>query len=157
MTAKGEHPIKKFIMLWLWRLQQISQPVNTAMLALTLTLTVAAFIHWRFENPYIGIMLTFLAIVCAIALVGWSWDRVRMWHEQSVVSVERNPFFMHKMNPKEVAIYKFLWLPLLRELGKPELADAWEEWVDGQVAADPILEQRVRELRMRYFTNGGVT
>lgn len=157
MTARSEHAIKKFVMLWLWRLQQVSQPVNTAMLAGTLTLTISAFVHWRFDNFYIGILLTFVVLASAIAIVGWSWDRVRMWHEQNVVSVERNPFFMHKMNPKEVAVYKFLWLPLLRELGKHGLADSWESWVDGQVAADPVLEQRVNELKTRYFTNGGMT
>lgn len=151
MTAKGENPVKKFIMLWLWRLQQIGPPVNTVMIALTLTLTITAYIHWRFTSTYIGFFVTFLALSCAIALFGWSWDRVRMWHEQSVVTVERNPFFMHKMSPKELTVYKCLWIPLLREIGKDDLADGFTAWIDGQIAADPILEQRVKEIQAHYF------
>jgi len=145
---RSEHPVKKAFQLWMWWMQQISQPANMAMLALTLTLTVTNYIKWRFENPYIGMILTFLILASIIGTFGWTWDRIKMWHEQNVVNVERNPYQMLKMTPKEVFSYQTWWFPWLKQQGDEgkRTVELWEKWVKAQLDSDPHLKKQVQEM-----------
>lgn len=155
-----EHPLKKLIMIVLWRTQQIGQTASLVMLALTLALTVNAYIEWRFSNTYIGVVLTLTALVVFILIAGFIWDRkLRMWHEQSVVTAERNPFNMHKMTAKEIVHVSMLWVPFFTTRGgeMAELAERWKAWCSDQMAKDPQLRASVDELMGRYFEPPGLT
>lgn len=150
MMKRSEHPVKKAFQLWMWRLQQVAQPANMAMLAVTLTLTVTSYIKWRFENPYIGAILTFVILASIIGTFGWTWDRIRMWHEQNVVNVERNPYQMLKMTPKEVYCNQVLWIPLFDYIGNEEGAEIFRRWNKEQLEADPNLRIMVEKMREHF-------
>ena len=156
MANDREHPVKKLAMTVLWRTQQIGQPASLAMLALTLTLQVNMYIGWRFSNTYVGISITLTVIVLAILLAGLIWDKqLRMWHEQSVVMVERNPYNMHKLTPKEIVYFTEFWIPFGRGLGGSvaRRAEGWAKWCEDQMAKDPQLRASVEELSGRYFVD----
>lgn len=115
--------VKKWFMLQLWRLQQVSQPLTIAMLAVTLSLNIFNFIRWRppLENPYYTIPLIFIIILSVAWGFAIIWDlRLRMWREQATVLIEKNPYSKEKMYSKEIAIYWILWLPLLEKLAKDD-------------------------------------
>jgi hypothetical protein len=158
ISKDREHPVKKFAMLTYWRTQQISQIFSTVMLAFTLALSLNLYIEWRFGNTYIGIVLTLIALGVIILVVGYLWDKkLKMWHEQSVVGVERNPFNMHKLATKEVFMYKRLWIPTMKALGTltndAELlgsANDLDEWCDDQMVKDANLRASVDELIRRH-------
>jgi hypothetical protein len=134
----------------MWRIQQISTPANMAMLAVNLTLTVTAYIKWRFGSSYIGIIVAFLILAGIIGTVGWAWDRLRMWHEQNVVNVERNPYNERKMSPKEVYENQIIWVPILEHLGNKKASDIMARWTKEQLEADPSLKSRVEEMREHF-------
>ena len=155
----SEHPVKKWFMKWIWRIQQIGAISTLFITALNLSLTVTALIWWRIGNTFVAVVLSFSVLAIIIMTLGWVWDtKLQMWKEQNVVNVERNPFYMHKMTPKESLSYTHIWVPLLHTIAEkmdcPQLhdtADAWERWCTEQNAQDPILNANVKELRERYF------
>ena len=132
--------IKKWFMLQMWRLQQVSQPLTLALLAINLSLTVFSLIKWRegslLSSSWIGVPL----ILLLLAMVIWSfaiiWDlRLKMWRDQATVLVERNPYSKEKMSAKEIMVYGIFWLPLLENAGKTDpkaklAADALRVWIN---------------------------
>ena len=101
----------------------------------------------------LALVIIFTAIIIAILFAGLIWDReLRMWHEQSVVMVERNPYNMHKLTPKEVVYFTEFWIPFGRAFGgeMAEKAEFWARWCDDQMAKDPVLKASVRELAGEY-------
>ena len=161
ISKDKEHPIKKLAMIELWRTQQISQPFSLVMLAITLALTLNAYIEWRFSNTYIGIIIALVTLVAIVLITGYLWDKVRMWHEQSVVGVERNPFNMHKMAPKEIIMYLKFHIPILAfisEFTKDDelkiVASDLKVWCNDQMTKDPNLRVSVDELLKQHFKGG---
>ena len=153
-----EHPLKKLAMVLMWRTQQIGQPTTLILLVIQLALIVNLYVNWRFGHAYVGIFLTLAILVLAILVAGYVWDRrLRMWHEQNVVMVERNPYAMHKLAPKEIVQFKTLWIPFFRLQGgyMAQIAESWERWCNDQMAKDPQLAANVDELLGRYFVGGG--
>ena len=159
MAKDREHPLKKIAMLLLWRTQQIAAPMTLLITALNLTLSLSNRIEWRLGSPYVTVMLVFMGLMVAILALGFVWDKkLRMWHEQNVINVERNPFYMHKQTPKEIIAYTTIHAPMMKAVG--ELTDDeglimaaknWLAWCDDQQAKDPNLRANVKELRERYF------
>lgn len=150
----GAHPLKKAFMVLLWRTQQIGQPTSLTLLAITLALQVNLYVGWRFSNTYLGVGLALTAILFAVLLAGYVWDKgLRMWHEQGIVMVERNPYAMQKLTPKEVVYLTELWIPLGRCVGgeMATKAEQLAEWCDDQTASDPKLKASVAVLMERYF------
>ena len=178
--SRSENPIKKFILLWVWRVQQIGAISTLFITAINLSLTVAALVWWRIGNTFVAVMMSFVILASVIMTLGWVWDKkAQMWKEQNVINVERNPFYKHKMTPKEVLSFTHIWNPLLKTVGNilelviqrdahaepsdvdkdilkqarqlKETADAWERWCTDQNSKDPILAASVKELRDAYF------
>ena len=152
-----EHPIKKVFMVLMWRTQQIGQPTSLVLLVIQLALIVNLYVGWRFTNAYVGIILVLAALTAAILMAGYAWDRrLQMWHEQNVVMIERNPYAMHKLTPKEIVQFKTLWVPFFTAYGgeMTKTGVGWDKWCEDQMAKDPALRASVEELTMRYFADG---
>ena len=166
ISKDKEHPIKKAAMIIYWRTQQIAAIFSMIMLALALTLQVNLYIEWRFSNTYIGIIITLFILAAIILFAGYVWDKKgRMWHEQSVVGVERNPFNVHKMAPKELVMYLKFHIPILNFISestddnelKAQLkstATDLKVWSDDQMAKDPNLRASVVDLLKQHFKGG---
>ena len=139
--------MKKFLMIQVWRVQQIAQISSIIMLALTLTLQVNSYIEWRFSNTYQGIILVLLLLATVILSAGYAWDRkLRMWREQVQVSVERNPYTTTKMTPKELIGYETIWIPFLEMHGFKAQADAYRKWIAHE-KKDPETKKNLDALR----------
>ena len=148
--------IKKWLMLQMWRIQQVAQILTIALLAVNLTLTIYSYMEWRegawFATPYVGgtlILLVLAAVIWTFAIV---WDiRLKMWREQMTVVVEKNPFTKEKMTPKEITLIRILWLPLLERLGRDDpkakvYAEALRHWTQRSMAEDSIAQAEVRKI-----------
>jgi len=147
--------VKKWCMLQLWRVQQIAQRATLALLAVNLSLMVYDYMDWRgalFETPYTGVPLIALFLVASIWIFSIIWDlRMRMWREQHSVLVEKNPYTKEKMTAKEIAIYTYIWLPLMYKFGKDdpevkEAADTIKNWLLKAYTDDTSLVNEVKEI-----------
>ena len=143
------------MMLQMWRLQQVAQPLTLAMLSVTISLQVWGFVKWRNEllaDPAFGVPLILIPLVLMIWLVAVAWDlKLRMWREQQTVLVERNPYAKEKMSSKEVALYYSLWLPLMRSAAKGDSGamashDALRKWLRQICLEDRTTAKDTREL-----------
>lgn len=150
---------KKWFMLQLWRLQQVAQILTIVLLAFQVSLTLWGYVKWRNEwlaNPISGVLTLMIVIFIAVWSFAIAWDlRFKMWREQMTVLTERNPYAREKMNAKEVALYRYYWLPLLETMSKqdPKLkenADFLRTWLDQAVKNDPILKADVEEIKRDF-------
>ena len=148
MPPKKTNRFKRWILLWIWRIQQPGQIFNIVMSAINMTLLVNLYMKWRFENPYVGILLAFGTVMSVLLIVAYLWDaKAKMWHEQIEVSVHKNPYYYHKMTAKEVVGYKKQWVKLMRILGMEEEAVFWDTWCDEQMRDDSVLAEQTRALQ----------
>jgi hypothetical protein len=147
--------VKKWLMLQMWRLQQVAQPLTLAMLSVTISLQVWGFVKWRNEilaNPLFGVLVILVPLVLLIWAVAIAWDiRLKMWREQQMVLTERNPYAKEKMSAKELVIYQLLWMPMLEKLGKddPKIREAvttFKQWLEHLPNDDPILARDLKEI-----------
>ena len=167
MSPKAsENWVKKTALRWIWRVQQIGAVSTLVITAITLTLTVSNKIEWRFENPYMSVVLTFILMASVIMSLGYAWDKGRMWHEQNVVNVERNPYYELKMTPKEIFCNEVLWIPLFetvsdlrsrfdprKSLELKQGAELLGKWNKEQLESDPVLRKSVEKIR-EHFKHG---
>ena len=147
--------VKKWFMLQMWRLQQIAQLATLALLAVNLSLMVYDYMSWRgsvFETPYTGVPLIALILVGTIWIFSIIWDlRMRMWREQHSVLVEKNPYTKEKMTAKEIAIYAYVWLPLMDKVGEDDpsvrvAAETMRKWLSKAYSEDKSLVNEVKEI-----------
>ncbi len=141
-------------MLQMWRLQQVAAIGTLVLLIINLSLSLFGYIKWRepLNNPYFTVPL--IAILIALGVWGFAifWDlRLKMWRDQATVLVEKNPYTKEKMYSKEIAIYKVVYLPILRQLGKdnPEInkaADALENWLNKTAVEDPLTVNDLKDI-----------
>ena len=153
---RGRGP-KKWLMLQMWRIQQISQILSLVMIAATDALLVYDYMKWRegsiFSTPYIGVPILLLVIIAIIWAVSIVWDiRLKMWREQMTVVFEKNPFTKEKMTPKEIVIYSTLWLPIMEKMGKddPQIkasAESLKKWLERSMHDDIVTEREVALIR----------
>jgi len=157
-----EQPIKKFMMKWVWRVQQIGAISTLVITATTLAITLSDKLLLNETMPFsLGPLMALGFLAAMVMSLGWLWDKkLQMWKEQNVVNVERNPYYLFKQTPKEVASYELLWFPfaetvaeIAERTGSPEKAKLMRQfvkryggWCKEQVAADPILKRQVDEL-----------
>jgi len=131
----------------LWRVQQIGVIASLSLLALNLSLTVNQYIEWRFSNSYIGTGIVLVLAAFAIWCTGFVWDRgFKLWKEQTIVSIERNPYSTIHLTPKEVVLYTTMWIPWLRESNLTKQADYWQRVVDFNLSSDEKLRNSVSEM-----------
>jgi len=155
--------IKKWFMLQMWRIQQVAQIITIVLLAFNLALMLQTKMDWRegtiWADTYAGVIVILLVLVLAIWLFAIAWDlKFKMWREQQMVLVERNPYAKEKMNSKELAIYGICWLPLLDQLGKtdPETkkaADMLRVWLEKSYKTDAVAAEDLRDI-MDFLGNG---
>jgi hypothetical protein len=147
---------KKFVMTLLWRISQTG-PI----LSLFFWSTALAGIFWQIvgvgsggqKGPLydsligigippervtiVGILILFLLFASFILVVGFLYDRVfRLWREQTIVTMERNPYAENLLFTKEARQWEQFYLPLARAVYRvspdPELKEAIarvENWV----------------------------
>ncbi|MBU0685160.1 MAG: hypothetical protein ABIE25_06250 [Thermoplasmatota archaeon] len=147
--------LRKWFMLQVWRLQQISQVMTLFLLALTQATVLWGFLKYRggiFNNPYFMIPLMLVIFGTAIWMSSIFWDlRLKMWRYQATVLVERNPYSKEKMAPKEIVLYGMTWLPVMEKLGEndPKMrvqAEALRAWLRKASKAEPNLEADMKEI-----------
>jgi len=136
--------LKKWLLVQFWRVQQIAMIASLSLLAVNLALTTNQYIEWRFSNSYIGTSIVIILLAFLIWVFGYVWDKkLKLWKEQMVVTIERNPYSTIHMTPKEVVSHITIWIPWLRERGKNKDADIWQRIVDWNLASDPSLRTTV--------------
>ena len=155
--------IKKWLMLQMWRIQQVAQILTIALLAVNLTLTIYSYMEWRegtlFGTPYIGGTLILLSLAVVIWLFAIIWDiRLKMWREQMTVVAEKNPFAKEKMTPKEITMIHILWAPMLERMGEDDpkakqFADVLRSWARRSMAEDRVSQAEVKKI-LKYI--GGI-
>ena len=139
--------MKKWLLVQFWRVQQIAMLASLTLLAVNLALTINQYIEWRFSNSYIGTSIVIIVIAALIWTFGYIWDRkLKLWKEQMVVSIERNPYSTKHMTPKEIANYLTIWIPWLRERGKNTEADFWQKIVDWNFASDTTFQAAIDKM-----------
>ena len=174
---RPEHPIKKGILLWVWRIQQIGAISTLLITAMTLAIVVSDKLKLNDQlPPVIGPLLALAILGSFVAFLGFLWDKkFQMWKEQNVVNVERNPYYVFKMTPKEVVCYTDLWFPkigslkaiaesqsvIARKLGLEDIAKVtdkaavdlgqvlkeFEPWCDEQMRDDSVLAKQTKLLQ----------
>ncbi len=153
--ANDRMRLKKWFMLQVWRLQQVSQVMTLALLALSLSTQIWGYIKYRgelFANPYAMIPIIMVVIAAAIWSVSIVWDlRLKMWRDQATVLVERNPYSKEKMTAKEIALYGMTWLPIMEKMGENdpkmrERAEAFRAWLRRASGEEPDLERDLKEI-----------
>ena len=174
---RPEHPIKKGVLLWVWRIQQIGAISTLLITAMTLAITLSdKFSLNQKMPPIVGPLLALLFLGSLVMGLGFLWDKkFQMWKEQNVVNVERNPYYVFKMNPKEVVGYTDLWFPkirslkaiaesqsvIARKLGLEDIAKVtdkaaldlgqvlkeFEPWCDEQMRDDSVLAEQTKLLQ----------
>jgi len=146
---------RKWFMLQVWRLQQISQVMTLFLLALSEATVLWTLLKYRggiFNNPYIMIPLLLAMFGSAIWLASIIWDlKLKMWRFQATVLVERNPYSKEKMAPKEIVLYSMTWLPIMDKLGEndPKIrmqAEAFRAWLRKASKMEPNLEADMKEI-----------
>lgn len=146
--------LKKWFMLQIWRLQQVSQILTLLLMAGNLSLLIWGYMKWRGEilGSYAGVIVILLILTAIIWLFAFMWDiRLKMWREQMTVLTERNPYAKERMAAKEIAIYEMLWIPLMEKLGKddPKMRKAAVElrtWMDRLHEEDPVLARDLEDI-----------
>jgi uncharacterized membrane protein len=148
---------KKWFMLQVWRVQQVAQIITLVLLMFT-----TAGLLYDYMDPYqtgpleqawIGVPMIILMLGLIVWMVAIIWDmRFRMWREQMTVLTERNPYAKEKMNAKEVALYRYFWLPMAESLSKadPKMKDSAEflrAWLDRVQRQDNILNSDVEDIK----------
>jgi hypothetical protein len=123
---------------------------SLSLLALNLALTVNSYISWRFSNSYIGTMAILAILTLILWFVGFVWDRkLKLWKEQNVVSIERNPYSTIHMTPKEILSFNTIYIPWLKE-HNPKSAEMWQKIVDLNMNTSENLRKSVEEIERLY-------
>ncbi len=160
---RPEHPIKKWAMKWVWRVQQIGAISTLLITAMTLAIVVSDKLKLNDMLPTgIGPLVAILILGSFVMSLGYLWDKkFQMWKEQNVVNVERNPYYVFKMNPKEIVGYTDLWFPKIKaikaiaeKLGLEQEAKdldqvlrEFEPWCNEQLQGDSVLAEQTRMLQ----------
>jgi len=162
--------VKRFIMTQLWRIQQsytfLSLVLWGVVIALTAFPFVGAFLQHQFGfDPaapgFVAatLILLFLTVFAGLFSFGVVYDKyLRLWREQLDVMVEKNPYAREKLSPKEILMWRYIYLPAMR-LSGPDNPNTRKEiefverWVEISIAADPNIRRAVEEAE-RWIRSG---
>lgn len=150
--------VKKALMTYIWRIQQSQMIISIVFWSLTLTGVFYQYFAPLFdiylgvpqENVFLGMLLLFFIVLASVIIIGFAYDRVfRLWQEQAVVNVERNPYSRLLMMPKEILLWKRCQLRILKEVSKddPEAQkdiEFMDRWFD-KLLEDPKIAKQVEE------------
>lgn len=146
--------IKKGLMLLIWRFQQVNSMIIIIGLSMTLTLQIYPYVGWRFVNlgipanwDWLIIILLFIIIFSGAVFVGVIYDSIfKLWIQQQVVTIERQPYAKEKIAAKGVLNRKYFFIPMLYKAGSTLEAEFQEQWVEKNLENDPILRKDVERV-----------
>ncbi len=165
--------VKRFVMTQLWRIQQSYTLLSLLLWGIVISLTAYPVIAplWL---PFLQdrgipastpgvialtLLLLFLAIYGVLFLFGVVYDKyLRLWREQLDVAVDRNPYAREKLSPKEVLMWRYIYLPTMRAAGREsqeyekEISFV-ERWVETSLAGDGRIRASVEEAE-RWIRSG---
>ena len=161
---------KRFLMTQLWRIQQSYTLLSLGLWGIVIALTafpfVSAFLVHQFgfdatAPGFVAITLIFLFLVVfsGLFVFGIVYDKyLRLWREQLDVMVEKNPYAREKLSPKEILVWRYIYLPAMRLSGRDNLntkseIEFVEKWVAISIAADPNIRRAVEEAE-RWILSG---
>jgi hypothetical protein len=155
-TDGTKNPVKHWFMVQIWRVQQIGNILSLALMAIGDGILIANRMEWRVGNYYITVALLLFLLGGIILMLGWAWDKkAKMWKEQMMVTVERNPYAALKMMPKEIVNFKTIYIPLIELLAKLDTknaaahrhnAEMYKMWIADGLAQDPELRTKVKQM-----------
>ena len=157
--------VKRFVMTQLWRIQQSYTLLSLLLWGIVISLTAYPVIAplWL---PFLQdrgipastpgvialtLLLLFLAIYGVLFLFGVVYDKyLRLWREQLDVAVDRNPYAREKLTPKEILMWRYIYLPTLRVSGRQnpntiKEIEFIEKWVERSVSEDGNIRRAVEE------------
>src|SRR5213594_1894530 len=157
--------VKRFVMTQLWRIQQSYTLLSLLLWGIVISLTAYPVIAplWL---PFLQdrgipastpgvialtLLLLFLAIYGVLFLFGVVYDKyLRLWREQLDVAVDRNPYAREKLSPKEILMWRYIYLPVMKVSGRdnPNTAkeiEFVEQWVEKSMTTDGNIRQAVEE------------
>lgn len=151
---------KKGFMTLMYRVQQSQALVSPFFWAATLTGVFFPILNtYLIRNGIVGqsqvgltLVILFAAIFSFILLMGVVYDTVfKLWKEQQIVAVRRNPYSREKLMAKEIVLWRRLHVRTLQALnsGDPQVRrdmEFMERWIERSLEGDPILAGEVREL-----------
>jgi hypothetical protein len=151
-------------MTYFWRLQQSQLIVSMILWAVLLTLTsyqyVGGSIGEFFGSVYLGLFFLFLIIFAFIILIGFAFDRIlKLWKEQNIVVAHRNPYVKDRLYPKEIVLWRHMFLPILKkqEDSDPKVKQEivfMEKWIERSMSVDPETRKEVEEVEAWVLRQG---
>lgn len=145
---------RKRAMIYLWRAQQSGAIINIMLLGtLTAATMYSNYIREWTDNYWIlgdsvlgGLAITMFLIFLGVFGVGFAFDRMKFWREQSIVAIERNPYGSYKLTAKEIHWIR-LWMAAT-QAGNPSEAQKrtlndFEQWVARSLSEDALLREEV--------------
>lgn len=143
--------IKKGIMKYIWRIQQIGALGSIIMLAMAIALILFPYVQWRFieigipkEWDWVIILILWLIVVGIVLTGGFAYDVLfRLWIPQQCVAVERNPFTKNLITPKECINWQYCWIPILKKLELKTEAEFMIKWNEHIMNEYPVLRGEV--------------
>jgi hypothetical protein len=106
----------------------------------------------RQGDYFLGTMILFLVIIVAFLLMGFIYDRsLKLWREQTDVAIERNPYSVERLQPKEIVQWMRCSVSIMKELAKTDSAiqkdiEFMEKWIAKSLAERPALRESVEGL-----------
>jgi predicted PurR-regulated permease PerM len=152
--------VKKYLMVQIWRMQQSQALISIFFWALTL----AGVYYLSYFHPFftslglpktevaLGTIILFFLIVVGFLIAGLIYDRfLKLWREQTDIAVERNPYSVERMQPKEIVQWKRFNVSIMKELAKTDGAirkdiEFMEKWIAKSLAERPDLRASVEGL-----------
>jgi hypothetical protein len=153
--------VKKYLMVQIWRIQQSQAIISLFFWGLTLAgIFYPTYFHQHFvslglvrpSDYFLGTMILFLVIIVAFLLMGFIYDRsLKLWREQTDVAIERNPYSVERLQPKEIVQWKRTSVSIMKELAKTDSAiqkdiEFMEKWVAKSLAERPDVRASVEGL-----------
>ena len=143
--------VKKPLMLMVWRFQQINSMIIIVGLTLSLTFQVYPYIGWRFvklgisqDHDWLIMLIIFLIIFTFAVFVGMIYDSIlKLWIQQAVVTIERQPYAKEKFVAKGLINRQFMWIPLLRKANLKTEEEFNIKWNERNMEDDPNLRKDV--------------
>jgi predicted PurR-regulated permease PerM len=151
---------KHRFMTFMYRIQQTQYLISPVFWAATLTGVFFNIIRDYLvgrgivtpSQVALSLLLIFGIIFTLILLAGFVYDVVlKLWREQNIVAVQRNPYSRERLMAKEIVLWKNVHLKTLQQVAKddPEAASHiafMERWIQKSLEGDPALRAEVEEI-----------
>jgi hypothetical protein len=164
---------KRFLMTQLWRIQQSYTLLSLFLWGIVIAFTAFPIVSpvWfpflaRFGIPAtapgvvaLTLILLFFLIYGSVYAFGFVYDRyLRLWREQLDVAMEKNPYAREKLAPKEILMWRHIYLPTMKAVGRgsrdyEEDISFVERWIETSLAGDGSIRASVEEAE-RWIRSG---